>query len=162
MVAVNSMASTIVFEDAFNDVVTGSVSNSLRGWVATGVPYWNTTVGVGNSGGFYLRSSTASMRKDINLTSAVTNGRAFTLSFDAWYESATTNTQAGYVAITRDSGTTWTTNFTLLDSSSGNVSYKLPGYTGPYTINIDASGWTSGQLAGFGFKFSEHRPLQCG
>ena len=159
MVAVNSMASTIVFEDAFNDVVTGSVSNSLRGWVATGVPYWNTTVGVGNSGGFYLRSSTASMRKDINLTSAVTNGRAFTLSFDAWYESATTNTQAGYVAITRDSGTTWTTNFTLLDSSSGNVSYKLPGYTGPYTINIDASGWTSGQLAGFGFKFSQKATL---
>ena len=159
MVAVNSMASTIVFEDAFNDVPSGAVSNSLRGWVITGVPYWNTTVGVGNSGGFYLRNATASMRKDINLTSAVTNGRAFTLKFDAWYESATTNTQAGYVAITTDRGATWTTNFTLSITSPINVDYNSPGYTGPFTINIDTRGWTAEQLAGFGFKFSQKATL---
>ena len=160
IVAVNSMASTIVFEDTFNNLTySGTAVTNTRDWIVTGVPYWNMNDGVGNSGAFFLRNSTASMRKDINLTSAVTNGRAFTLSFDAWYESATTNTQAGYVSITRDSGTTWTTNFTLLDSSSSNVDYDLPGYTGSYTINIDASGWTAGQLAGFGFKFSQKATL---
>ncbi|MEI7851432.1 MAG: hypothetical protein WCH86_06325, partial [Kiritimatiellales bacterium] len=149
-----------VFSDDFNNVTyNGTAVTNTRGWVVTGTPYWSTSDGVSNSGCFFLRNSTATMTRYTNITSAVTNSRDFRLKFDAWFASALTNTQAGCVSITTDSGTTWTTNFTLLDSSSTNVDYDLPGYTGSYIINIDTSGWTDGQLAGFGFKFWQKATL---
>ena len=132
MVAVNSRASSIiVFEDNFNNVtVNGAIPQPdlQNGWLVSvkAVPWYSRTVGTGKSGGFFLRSNNSCMRKFIDLTNAAAIGRAFTLKFDAWYESATSNTQAGYVAITTDRGATWTTNFTLSITSPINVDYNSP------------------------------------
>ena len=158
MVAVNSVASTIVFEDTFNDVAAnGTVTNTLRGWVATGNPYWNKTAGVGNSGCFFLRAS-STMSRYTNLTSAATNSRAFLLTFDCWVE-ATTSNLTDHVAITTDSGATWTTSFSLARTATNNIDYDVTGYSGPYSIDINTSGWTAGQLAGFGIRFSQTSTL---
>ena len=162
MVAVNSMASSsIVFEDNFNNLPENGVvlQPDLRnGWLVSvkAVPWYSRTVGTGKSGGIFLRNSNSYMRKFIDLTSAATISRDFRLTFDCWVETSTRDgSEAGYVAITTDSGATWTTNFTLSITSPINVDYNSPGYTGPFTINIDASGWTAEQLAGFGFQFSQ-------
>ena len=100
------------------------------------------------------------MMKFINLTSAAASGRNFRLTFDGWVETTTTtpstgDSKEGYVRITKDGGITWTTCFTLASTSPINVDYNSSGYTGPFTVNIDTSGWTAEQLAGFGFQFSQ-------
>ena len=152
------MASTIVFEDNFNDVAyNGTAVTNARGWVVSGVPWWNTTVGVGNSGGFFLRANSA-MSRYIDITSAVTNSRDFRLTFDCWL-AATTVGLVDHVAITTDGGATWNTSFSLALAATNNIDYDVAGYSGPYTINIDTSGWTAKQLAGFGIRFSQTSPL---
>ncbi|MEI8196673.1 MAG: hypothetical protein WCI73_12245 [Phycisphaerae bacterium] len=143
-----------VFSDNFTDVTTGgSVLSNLRGWIATGVPYWSTSAGVSNGSCFFLRS-TSSMSRLVDITSFTTYSSDFHLKFDCWVE-ATTVGLTDYVAITTDSGVTWTNGFSLALASPTNIDYDLGGYTGPYFIDIDTTGWTAGQLSGFGFRFSQ-------
>ena len=143
-----------VFSDNFTAVTTGgSVLSNLRGWIATGVPYWSTSAGVSNGSCFFLRS-TSSMSRLVDITSFTTYSSDFHLKFDCWVE-ATTVGLTDYVAITTDSGATWTNGFSLALASPTNIDYDLGGYTGPYFIDIDTTGWTAGQLSGFGFRFSQ-------
>ncbi|MEI7850307.1 MAG: hypothetical protein WCH86_00575 [Kiritimatiellales bacterium] len=145
-----------VFSDNFDGVTGGAITpTTARGWIFSGVPYWNSNSGVSNSGFFFLRG-TSSMNQYTNLTSAATYSRDFHLTFDCYFSAtAPSGDEVGYVAITRDSGVTWTNEFSLALTATNNISWSVAGYSGPYLIDIDTSGWTDGQLAGFGFKFSQ-------